>query len=159
VSGQRASYELALEHNFESAPFTVGPGQDTWDLKIASDVPMKLETSLVFGAQTVNLAGTQVEDLKVETVFGRTDVWLPAKTSPGVKASVVFGELVLRVPRGTPVVIRASRAFTGLALPAGFTRDGDMIYSPEAQRGSPATVQVDLPFGSLRIEYQPGVDG
>jgi hypothetical protein len=154
VSGQTATYQLALEPSSMAVPSIFGADPDRWTLKIASKVPIALKTSLVFGQQTVNLQETAVQNLKSDTVFGRSEIVLPGNGVPAVDASVVFGELVIRVPHGTRLAIQAGRAFTSLSFPEDFTQEGDMFYSPGAGHAGPADIKVSAPFGSLRVEYQ-----
>jgi hypothetical protein len=154
VNDGRGSYNLKLDNGIYVYPFTPVPDQDTWSLKLTPSVPVHLDTNVVFGQQTLDLTGTKVLDLKADTVFGRTVVVLPAEGSLEGQAAAVFGEVVLRVPRNANVTIKADTFLTAADMPAGFVRDGDTIYSPNADRSGEASFKVDVPFGSVRIEYQ-----
>jgi hypothetical protein len=152
LSGDRANYELKIDNNFYVSPFAPVSDENRWTLKFNPAVPLRMDTSVVFGRQSVDLTGLKVDNLSADTVFGQTVLNLAEQPAEQVEASVVFGELVVRVPRGTDLVIQADTAFTGASLPPGFVREDGRIYSPNADRGAPANVKASVPFGSLRVE-------
>lgn len=155
LNGERANYELKVDNNFYVSPFAPPAEENRWALKLNPAVPLQLNTSVVFGRQSVDLTGLKINGLSADTVFGQTVLNLPEKSISAVEASVVFGELVLRVPRSASLVIQADTVFTSTSLPPGFVREDGRIYSPNADRGAPANVKVSLPFGSMRVEeYQ-----
>ena len=85
--------------------------------------------------------------------MGKLEITLPNEGVYNASIDCAIGELVLTVPDGIPVAIELDTAISSLHLPAGFTRDGDWVYSrgADATRNAMSIIHLSNPIGVVRI--------
>jgi hypothetical protein len=67
----------------------------------------------------------------------------------------VIGEMVLIIPEDLPVRIELNSGMTGVSLDDGFVKEGNLIFSPAADRSDQdMVIVVNLPMGSLKLKNQ-----
>jgi hypothetical protein len=126
--GDVARYELRNEG------VTVGPWPwggrrqnglpRTWELDLASSVPMALRVSTGVGESVIDLSGLKVTDLDVNSGVGQTRLTLPAQGRVNAKVSGGVGQLIVTVPEGMAARIHASAGIGGVSASGRFQRDG-----------------------------------
>lgn len=154
LNGGQGIYRLERQGPSAFYPLVGGAGRGRWELHLTPAIPLELSIRLLIGSQYSDLRQLKVERLESETVLGSNVLILPGDGRLNGHAKTVIGELVIRVPRQAAVRIQADTGITTLSLPQGYRKEGNLILSPEA--GSAANVielQVELPIGSLRVEY------
>lgn len=125
-----------------------------WQVKLNNSLPLEISTQLIVGEQTVNLSGLQIVDLQMETIVGESTLILPASGHAEIDTSLIMGEMVIFVLPGTALEINLDTGLASVSFPEDFTREGDILYSPGASESEdPLLLRVNLPIGSLRIDY------
>lgn len=131
----------------------INTNMNPWIFDLNSDIPMELSSEMGVGQMRIDLTGTHVNEINTEMGVGQTILTLPSGMDVDASVSGAVGELVIRVPKGAEVVITTDKAIVGSSIPDGYTRDHDIIHSPEAKAGADKiTIQVDLAIGSIDIE-------
>jgi len=94
VKGDKAT--LSLRSEGSSIGPVIGTWRDkrTWDLSLASDVPLKLDISMGVGQAELDLADLTLSELKVSMGVGQTIVTLPEKGRFQAKVSSDIGQTV-----------------------------------------------------------------
>jgi len=136
-----------------------GDKHNEWDIKLASGVPVDLETEFGAGDTTLDLREVDVRDLLVQFGAGEATVDLSGDRTSDVVADIQggVGELTLRVPQDVGVRISGSRDGVGdYDIGEGFTADGD-DYVNDAWATSPVKIQVRLErgVGQVNVEQVP----
>jgi hypothetical protein len=132
------------------------PGANTsreWQVNLSGSIPLDLKSTLIVGEQTADLSGLQIEDAELQTILGRSVITLPVTAAEELEFSLVMGEMVVRVPTGLALQVELDTAITTLDYPDDFVRQGDILLSPGAETSSALHIRIELPIGSLRIEY------
>lgn len=124
-----------------------------WEIALNPKTEFDLTIKQVIGEQDLNFAGLNFKDLSSELVIGKMEVILPEVDELNAEFECIIGEMVLLIPEGIPVRINVDTGITGVSLGEGFARDGDTIFSEDA-RMPKYVLDVNLPIGSLRVEYQ-----
>lgn len=125
-----------------------------WRVKLNTRLPLDVTTRVIVGEQTVNFSGLDIKNTLQETIFGKTTLYLPQDEDGEVETSVIFGEMLVYVMPETAVQFELDTALTSIQYPDDFERLEDTLFSPSAsQDEQPLLVRVNLPFGSLRIQY------
>ncbi len=123
-----------------------------WELSLNPQKPILIDINQILGEQKLDLSEITLEDINSELVIGKMEVVLPDIDTLDANFECIIGEMVLIIPDGIPVRINVNTGFTTVSLGEGFSRDGDIISSEEA--GIPEyNLEVNLPFGSLRVEH------
>ncbi len=156
IDGETGYFKMEAQGISYPAPFIGGSDFATWDLSLNSEIPLVLSSQLITGQQIVDLTGLNVESFASETILGSLTLTLPSDLDVHGSSKVVMGELVVQVPEGEPVIISLDTAITTVVLPQGYTREEDIVYSPGAKDATnPINLEVEVPIGSLVIEFIP----
>lgn len=156
VDDGRAVYRLESQGQPTVYPFSGNTERGRWELQLTSAIPLELSSRMLLGSQQVDLRGLKLERFDSETILGSNTLTLPEDTSLNGSAKTTIGELVLRVPRHTAIRIQVDTGITTIHLPEGYYRQSNLILSPEAADATRAlNLKVELPIGSLRVEYLP----
>ena len=126
--GDVARYELRNEG------VTIGPWpwggwrrnspSRTWELDLASSVPMSLRVSTGVGQSVLDLSELKVTDLDVNSGVGQTRLTLPAQGRVIAKVSGGVGQLVVTIPDGMAARVHASAGIGGVSASSRFQRAG-----------------------------------
>ncbi|MEJ2600344.1 MAG: DUF5668 domain-containing protein [Anaerolineales bacterium] len=137
--------------------FTVFPNNTSqwiWDLGLAQGVPVELNADMGAGRVQLDLTGVDLTSLKVNMGVGSSEVTLPQSGSYHAEIDQAIGEMVVWVPENVGVRINPDVALVVAHYPAGFQKQGDLVFSPNY---SGATDQVDLrlnlAIGSVSVRY------
>ena len=152
IEGDTGSYSLS-DHQTVVTPFYGGIDRPLWELTLSSKVPLSLETSTGVGKQTIDLNGVDISALHLEVAIGSLDLTLPADELLSGSVSVPIGNVQVTVPEGALVEIQLDSGLTVKSLAAGFSQDGDRIYSPGANaENARVHLSIDQPIGILSVE-------
>lgn len=149
-SGGRGSYHLTTGASGISVSFPLP--QTIWDLSLAEDLPILLNTDMGVGETLLNLTGVQLEALSTSFGVGRAEIALPALEDLEVDVDGGIGEIILRVPSGADVRVQSSGGLTSFTLPGGYIREGDSGRSPGASGSPEISIRVDLGIGMIRVQ-------
>jgi hypothetical protein len=150
----RGTYSLDSSTADAYVPFLNPASSLAWHLNLTGSIPLSLETNLVVGTQTVDLTGLNLARFDSNVVIGQNTLILSNGSLLEGRTSTVIGQIVVRVPQDVPLRMRFNTALTGTSLPAGFTRDDDLVYNDAAgQDGEAIELELNIPIGSVRIEY------
>lgn len=153
VSGGAGVYRLESEGSFTPYPFFGSTSAIGWELRFNQSAAMEFHAKTVMGSQVLDLAALKVTNLESETVMGRSQVTLPAEGDLSGEVQVVMGEMVLYVPKDASVTLHLDTAVVGIALPAGYVRNQDLVTSPAGTSGQVIDLTLKIPVGNLRVEY------
>jgi hypothetical protein len=123
-----------------------------WDISINNRIPTQLGVDMALGESNLNLRSANLVSLDVSNVMGRTIVVLPQAGSYQADISGVMGELIVRVPLGISIELELDPLVTAVEIPDGYTRDGDIVRSPNAGSNPSVTAHISQVFGSIRIQ-------
>lgn len=153
-SGSLVTFTLKTEGS-TMVPF-VSPGlEPDWNLKLNSILPMDLNINLAAGEQMLDLRGTHVQELDINTAVGRSIIILPDQKLTGVIKGAV-GVITIKVPKDAAVLIKNEGGLSPSFLPAGYIRSGQQIVSPTLGSGKPTiTLTVGQAVGFIRIVTLP----
>lgn len=128
-----------------------------WRIAINPEIPSELTVQMGAGEMNLDLTGTGVEEITTELAVGRIDVILPESQSISGKAAVAVGEMVIHVPQCAAITFKTGTALTDLSLPAGYTRDGDIVRNqvPQGCGKYLINLDLDLAIGSISIVKIP----
>ena len=127
--------------------------QSRWDLKLTDSIPLGVEFESAVGEQTVDLRGLKVSELNGNLAVGQMHLTLPESGSLRGSLDCAVGRVVIVVPAGAAVRIKAETAVSTVSMPPGFTRNGQVISSPQAATASQVMeITVSLPVGIINIE-------
>jgi hypothetical protein len=159
LRGTRNEYQILngqAIYSLQSQNAVVLPGQAAWnwELGLAPQIPLDLETALGVGEMDLELADLTLSALEVSQGVGDVRIELPAGNYQ-VEISQAIGQLVLILPPDTQVRLEVSRAISSFTLPPGFERQGDFYYSPNFD-SSADTILIDLSqaIGSISVQYR-----
>jgi hypothetical protein len=156
VEGTGAVFSVKDTTQGTYTPFSGTTSTLEWNLNLNPAVVYDLTANMGAGFTEFDLTGLLVKDLNVSSGVGKTSVVLPESGSGVVDLSTAVGQTVVQVPQNAAVRIELSTALAIPTYPSGFTRSGDMIYSPEAAGASEVqVVKVDAAIGLVTIEYLP----
>ncbi len=134
-------------------PSKTGNQGFVWDLYLNDEIPLTLEIDQGVGQQIVDLQDLNLQDISSTLGVGQMTISLPDQGKFEGDLECAVGEMIIRVPDGVAVKFVLDTAITAVKLPAGFTREGDVIYSNRgAAESEMSTVLIEVPVGSLRIE-------
>jgi hypothetical protein len=135
--------------------FIGSPVQREWKVQVNSNLPLDVATKVIIGEQTVNFSGLEIVGSEQETIIGKTTLVLPSGSSAEIDSSVIIGEMVVYLLPDTAVEIVLDTGLASVSHPEDFIEEGnDILYSPSAsQVNNPLVLRVNLPIGSLRIQY------
>lgn len=130
VKGDEAT--LSLRSEGTSIGPVVGTWRDrrTWDLSLASDVPLKLEISMDVGQAELNLADLTLSELNISMGVGQTIVTLPDKGKFQAKIYSDIGQTVIIIPTGMEARIVFDTGIAAKQVPSDFRRQDDVYTSP-----------------------------
>jgi hypothetical protein len=125
-----------------------------FDCRLSSVIPYNLQVAMGIGDVTANLTGTHPDNINIKLDIGQATLTLPASQTYLVAAKNSIGALVVYVPAGKPVRIQLKTGLTVTHLPADFTREGDMAYSPGYQGGDNVIdLSLEQDIGTLDVRY------
>lgn len=124
-----------------------------WELTLNPEFIFDLNIKQIIGEQNLDLTGLSFEELSSELVIGKMQVFLPEVDKLNASFDCIIGEMVLIIPEGTSVRINVDKGISGISFGDGFFRDGDVIFSEDA-RPHQYILDVNIPIGSLKVEYQ-----
>ncbi len=151
--GSRLRLKLRPSEDLWGIPFGPETAGVEWHVGLSPTLPLRLEFKTGAGENNLNLAGLQVEDLRIETGASSSDVTLSAIASfcrVSVKAGAA--SVVLRVPEGVAASIRVSGGMMSSQINAArFPNLGNEYRSPDydtAQR----KVEISIEAGAGSVE-------
>ena len=155
IVGKTATFILQAE-SATFGPFMVWGDQWSWELGLAPEVPLELETGLGVGLADIDLTGLTVDDLKVSMAVGRTTVTLPEEGRFYAKIEGAIGETVVVIPAGMAARIRVDTGLAVSDLPDGYQQRGDVYTSPgNATADDRVDLKVSQAIGKVTIHHTP----
>jgi len=133
--------------------WTGSVGEPKWVFDLSNDLPLSLNTEIAVGSTAIDLTGLNIEQLNASVAVGSLTITLdPKDTFAGTIATPV-GRMVVRIPEGTLAALQMDTAISIGNLPAGYRREGKMVYSPDANAAN-ANVRLTLeqPIGLITLE-------
>lgn len=153
VDAGKATLSLSLREG-SSVTFPGGGGSNVWDIALTTQIPLEFSLDMGVGNSTLDLTGLQLEGLDVHHAIGRAVITLPAEGEFYGQADLAIGELVILVPRGRALRLKVDKGIATLSLPPGFTREGDIVTSPEAGANADlVNLDVNVAIGVLSVRY------
>ncbi len=132
-------------------------GRNDWTLRFDDQVPLDLTVQMGAGTGRLNLAGLDLNHLRIEAGVGTVTVDLGGdwKHDFDGRISGGVGTVTVRLPRSVGVRVEARGGLGAINAP-GFTRDGD-AYVNSAYGKSPITLSLDVAggVGTINLESLP----
>jgi hypothetical protein len=124
----------------------------TWDIALASGVPMDLEISMGVGQAVLDLSELTVTELYVDAGVGQTIVTLPAEGRYEARIDSAIGELVINLPEGLEARIAVDTGISARQFPSGYRRSGDVYVSPGyAGADNRVDLKLDHAIGAVSV--------
>lgn len=139
-------------------PGSVVPGSldsmKPWRIAVNREIPLELIARLGAGDMNIDLTGTHATAIQSEIGAGSIEIILPESQTINGKISVGVGEIDLHVPQCAAVTLQTGTALVDLHLPAGYSREGEIIRNivPSGCEKNIINLKLDLAIGSLTIE-------
>lgn len=124
-----------------------------WDVNLNPKLPLSLITEMGAGRQTLHLGDLNVTDFTVEAAVGTVEIYLGNQALTGVIDSAV-GDVLVFVPQGAAVKITLGTALTILDYPDDYTKQGDVMTSPNTTGGL-IDLDISQAVGRVKIAYLP----
>ncbi|MGC1186596.1 MAG: toast rack family protein [Candidatus Acidiferrales bacterium] len=125
---------------------------NTWQLRLANNVPMDLSLDMGAGQGTLDLEGIDLTNLKINLGAGQMSVDLRGARTTDIDADIEggVGQGTIRLPQDVGVRVHASGGL-GTISAHGLKRDGD-DYVNDALGKSPATIRLRVQGGVGTID-------
>jgi hypothetical protein len=152
MEGDTAVYRLRSDH-FHSFPrFGDHRGDLTWDLLLASHLPLDLHISTGVGKADIDLSRLMVTELKISTGVGKATIRLPAKGRLEADIDIGVGETTIYIPREMAARIKVKTGVGGTSVTGDFRVDGSTYTSPHyATATERAEISVSGGVGKVSI--------
>ena len=125
-----------------------------WNLGLNPSVPMSLDLEVGASRSLLNLRGTQVKDLKVQTGASATEIEFPAQAGE-TRARIRSGmaSVDMRVPQGVAARIHASGGMASISVDtARFPQIGSEYRSPDYDTAANRLdLDVETGMGSVTV--------
>ncbi len=131
VRGDTASFTLREQDSRASNLVRYRDNAASWDLRLTSDVPMRLNLETGVGEANIDLAELQVFDLRLKTGVGDTTLTLPRKGQVNARVSGGVGDTMIRVPTGVAVRLVLDGGVGNVNVPAIYAQQGNIYVSPD----------------------------
>ncbi len=153
VTGNQGQLRVSQERD---GGFHFGRNRNSWDLRLADNVPMELKVNLGAGRGDLALSGLALSKLEVEVGAGTLEADLTGKWTKDLDANIHggVGTATIRLPRNVGVQIRAHGGL-GSINASGFTQQGD-TYVNDQYGKSPVTLRVQVEGGIGTINLESG---
>jgi hypothetical protein len=137
-------------------PWVDGFRQLLWQLRLTSEIPLAIAIDSSVGGQTLDLRGLDVDSLDLTAAIGSIEIVLPSEEEFDGRISTPIGSVKILVPSGALVEIKTDTGLSFIQVPEGFTRQGDVIYSPGASSANALIhLVLEQPIGRLIVEQLP----
>ena len=137
-----------------AGPWPEGDRGYEWQLGINAQIPLDLNLHTGANEELLDLSGTQVRNLVVDTGASKTDITLPAAAGY-TRASVKFGvaSVNIVVPQGVAASIQVNAGLSGVKIDEmRFPQTGGRYESPDyATATHKAEIVVTSGLGSIEI--------
>jgi hypothetical protein len=151
VAGQTATFTLRSEGE-TFGPFFWWGDQWNWDLGLASEVLLELETDLGAGSADLDLTGLTVDNLEVSMGIGQATVTLPDEGRFQAKIEGAIGKTVVVIPSGMAARIRVDTGLAVSDLPESYQQRDNVYTSPGyASADSRVDLEVSQAIGKVTI--------
>lgn len=135
--------------------FGMGDTRNSWDLRLPSEVPLKLDLELGAGQSGLDLTGMRLEKLDVRLGAGEATIDLSGEWENDLDARIEagVGRLELIVPEGVGVRLTGDREGIGEFTAEGFSRDGsDLVNDAWATAEHKLEIELRQGVGEIRVE-------
>ena len=137
-------------------PWVDGFRQLVSQLNLTSEIPLTIAIDSAVGNQILDLRGLSVDSLDLSAAIGSIEIILSSEDEFDGRISTPIGSIKVLVPHGTLVEIKTDTGLSALQLPEGFTRQGDVIYSPTTNSANALIhLIIEQPIGRLVVEQLP----
>ena len=128
----------------------------TWSLNLTDQVPLDLVLGIGAGNIDADLRELDLDSLQVKMGVGNSTVVLPQVGNLDAQVEGAIGQLNIQVPEGMEVLVRTDTALSGVSVPEGYVRTGDVYKSPGYDQAEERTnLSLNLAIGSVVIQEAP----
>jgi len=133
--------------------WTGGWNEPLWALELTDDVPLTLNAETAAGSLVLDLTGLNLTELRATVAVGLLEVTLDSQDDFEGRLENPVGRIRIFVPAGTLVEITLDTVISTNNLPAGFEKNGKVIYSPGATAANAnVKLTVEQPIGLVSLE-------
>jgi hypothetical protein len=125
----------------------------TWDLRLATDVPLRLKINNAVGESTLDLARLALSSLDVDMGVGKTTVILSPSGRYQATLNLGVGELVVRIPKDMAYRVQV-RSGLGSSLVFGERRLGNVNLTSPGYETAESRVDLSVKCGVGSIVVQ-----
>ncbi|WP_299029322.1 DUF5668 domain-containing protein [uncultured Thermanaerothrix sp.] len=137
-------------------PWSLGPSQSLWRLRLNPQVALVLSLKSSLGNQVLDLSALTVRQLTSEVAVGSLTITLPARGNLSADLRNPVGFTTLYVPRQARLELRINRALATLSVPSDFTCVEQVCRTPgTTAANAELRLNLEQPMGGIRIEYLP----
>jgi hypothetical protein len=158
-SGDRATVDLDREGGPFSFPFFFSGGQERWDVRLNSGIPLDLSLDMGSGSFDFDLTGLQLASLSLDQGSGSSRLTLPAKGQFAIKIDLGSGSLDITLPQSMAARITLDKG-SGSFNPDGRFRQiqgqgrDDGVWETESYAQATDRVDLDIDQGSGSISVR-----
>lgn len=128
--GDVAHYEIASRGSTTNIPFGSQSQQNSWDLMLNRDIPLKLTIRTGVGRSELDLSLLKLSELSLSSGVGETRVTMPGEGQVQAVINGGVGELIIQIPDGMAARIDVRTGLGNSQIAGDFVRDGNVYTSP-----------------------------
>jgi len=133
--------------------WTGGWSEPLWVFELSDDVPLTLNAETAAGSLVLDLTGLDLAELRATVAVGSLELTLDSQDDFEGRLENPVGRIRIFVPAGTLAEITLDTVISTSNLPAGFEKNGKVIYSPGATAANAKVrLTVEQPIGLVSLE-------
>ncbi|UCH25951.1 MAG: hypothetical protein JSV66_18870 [Trueperaceae bacterium] len=153
TSGDTAIFSLRSERRGPARVTGPRGGDNIWDLRLSTSVPLELDIDSGVGRSDLDLSELQLKDLRMNTGVGESVVSLPGRGRFEASIETGVGATTIYLPSALAARIKIDSGIGAVSVLGDFERQGELYLTPDYDG---AEHRVDLSVeggvGAIRIE-------
>lgn len=140
----------------QSASEFVGHSDNTWKLKLSSQVPLDLEVDVGAGKSDLNLAKIDLTKLELNVGAGQANVDLTGERMKDLQAEIHggVGEAIVRLPKNIGVVATAHGGLGSIDVHGLKEEDGEYVNAAYGKSPNTLRLTVEGGIGHIKLEQE-----
>ena len=152
VQSKHGSFNMSTSGGGPVA-WTGGWTEPLWALELTDDVPLTLNAETAAGSLALDLTGLDLDELNATVAVGSLELTLDSEDDFEGRLENPVGRIRIFVPEGALVEFRMDTVISTSSFPAGFVKNGKVIYSPGATAANAKIrLSVEQPIGLVSLE-------
>jgi hypothetical protein len=156
-TGDTAHFEMHAQGGQPAAGLDLGENRKLWDLRLAPDVPLRLQLNPGVGNAAVDLTHLDVTRLTMQGGVGSTTITMPRAGRVSVTLDGGVGRLRVIVPPSMAARVQVNRGLGGFDVSGSFQKNGDVYVSTGYEAAQDrANIVINAGIGRVSVEQGAG---